>query len=78
MFPNYGPIDIIKEFFKVYSKWSWSDTPVLIEEPEEEPNIIHNKDQYFKKYFYKDRLDFLKSAKVHIITPCFPCMNTTP
>ncbi len=77
MFPNYGPLDVLKEFFKIYSKWSWSDTPVLIEDAIDELNIHHNKDQYFKKYFFNYRTDFLKFAKVHVITPYFPCMNST-
>jgi poly(A) polymerase Pap1 len=77
MYPNLGPIDIVKKFFIIFSKWSWSDTPVLIEEALDEPNIYHNKDQYFKKYFIYVRPDFLKTAKMHIITPSFPCMNST-
>jgi len=42
MFPNYATIDILKQFFLIYSKWIWSEMPVLIEEAVDEPNISHN------------------------------------
>jgi len=32
----------LKVFFKNFSTWNWGEIPVLIEEPIEEPNNIHN------------------------------------
>jgi len=49
MFPNYSPIDILIQFFTIYSKWNWHEIPIIINEVIDEPNNIHNKDQFNKK-----------------------------
>jgi len=52
MYPNKCAIDILKYFFIIYSKWSWHEIPVIIEDVIDEPNIIHNKDQFNKKFLF--------------------------
>jgi len=54
LYPNYPPNKLLDRFFFIYSKWKWSEIPVIIEEIKPEPgNLKLSADQW--KHEFRDK-----------------------
>lgn len=58
-------------FFETYSKWDWQWVPVKLYEIEEDEDNPMNKENWLGKQ------EDLEKGKMFIITPSFPCMNSS-
>jgi poly(A) polymerase len=72
MYPNYTPLQICNKFFLVFSRWNWSNPVTLC------PITQSGEVGLMGFKIWNPRIN--KSDKYHlmpIITPSFPCMNST-
>ena len=72
MYPNYTPLQISNKFFLVFSRWNWSNPVTLC------PITQSNEVGLMGFKIWNPRIN--TSDKYHlmpIITPSFPCMNST-
>ena len=69
MYPNAAPSTLLTKFFTVYQQWNWGKVPVLLR-PIEEGN--YNFKVWNPKLNPRD-----KQHLMPIITPSYPCMNST-
>eukprot|EP01090_Pellita_catalonica_P015252 TRINITY_DN408_c0_g1_i1.p1 TRINITY_DN408_c0_g1~~TRINITY_DN408_c0_g1_i1.p1 ORF type:complete len:766 (-),score=108.03 TRINITY_DN408_c0_g1_i1:21-2318(-) len=70
LYPNSAPSTLFSKFFLVYDQWKWP-APVLLT-PITEGKLHLNKKVWNPKKYPKDKYHLLP-----IITPAFPCMNST-
>ncbi|CAA9989070.1 poly(A) polymerase PAP, putative [Plasmodium knowlesi strain H] len=73
LYPNYNVSQLICKFFRVYSIWNWK-YPVLIQNINKYNNVdgLRNFSVWDPEKNIKDKLHVMP-----IITPAFPCMNST-
>ncbi|GAW81775.1 poly(A) polymerase PAP [Plasmodium gonderi] len=73
LYPNYNVSQLICKFFRVYSIWNWK-YPVLIQNIKKYNNVdgLKNFPIWDPEKNIKDKLHVMP-----IITPAFPCMNST-
>ena len=69
MFPNYQPSRLVEKFFHYYESWDWQKIPVKIEEIVEEKHKPKHLEQWTEADMEKNLMS--------IITPAFPCMNSS-
>ncbi|EFC44986.1 predicted protein [Naegleria gruberi] len=69
MYPNAAPSTLLTKFFTVYQQWNWGKVPVLLR-PIEEGTL--NFKVWNPKLNPRD-----KQHLMPIITPSYPCMNST-
>ncbi|CAG9477842.1 unnamed protein product [Plasmodium vivax] len=73
LYPNYNVSQLIGKFFRVYSIWNWK-YPVLIQNINKYNHVdgLRNFSVWDPEKNIKDKLHVMP-----IITPAFPCMNST-
>ncbi|GAB67303.1 poly(A) polymerase PAP [Plasmodium cynomolgi strain B] len=73
LYPNYNVSQLICKFFRVYSIWNWK-YPVLIQNINKYNHVdgLRNFSVWDPEKNIKDKLHVMP-----IITPAFPCMNST-
>eukprot|EP00931_Biecheleriopsis_adriatica_P055391 TRINITY_DN32741_c0_g1_i1.p1 TRINITY_DN32741_c0_g1~~TRINITY_DN32741_c0_g1_i1.p1 ORF type:complete len:686 (-),score=149.02 TRINITY_DN32741_c0_g1_i1:41-1867(-) len=73
LYPYYNAAALVKRFFRLYDKWNWKNPVVLthILEKPNTPGLMAFK-IWNPKVYPQDRLHLMP-----IITPAFPCMNST-
>ncbi|CAJ1436873.1 unnamed protein product [Effrenium voratum] len=73
LYPHSNAAALVKRFFRLYERWDWKN-PVVLTHIQEKPNTPGL--MMFKiwnpKVYPQDRLHIMP-----IITPAFPCMNST-
>ena len=69
MFPNYKPNRLLEKFFHYYENWDWVKIPVKIEEIIDEKHNPKHLEQWTEAQMDKSLMS--------IITPAFPCMNSS-
>lgn len=69
LYPNYTASRLLEKFFQIYDSWEWDKTPIKIKEIQEEKNNSKSIDQWNEKDMGKN--------KMSVITPAFPCMNSS-
>lgn len=72
LFPHYATAALVKRFFRVYDRWNWKNPVVLcpIQEHLNVPGLAFK--VWNPKQNPHDRMHLMP-----IITPAFPCMNST-
>jgi poly(A) polymerase len=73
MFPNMAPSQIINRFFKVWSKWDFTNHAVQLNEIERTDLMEYSKFKVWSKSTESTK----QPSLMPIITPAFPAMNTT-
>jgi poly(A) polymerase Pap1 len=58
-------------FFWCYSEWEWNKVAIKLYEIEDEPDNPINKDNW------QGKAEDFKNGKIFVITPSFPCMNSS-
>jgi len=73
LYPYYNAAALVKRFFRLYDRWNWKN-PVLLSNIIEMPNTpgLMAFKIWNPKVYPQDRLHLMP-----IITPAFPCMNST-
>lgn len=71
LFPKYKTNRLLEMFFKYYDDWEWENLPVKIEDIKDEKNNPKSPEQWTEK-----ELESYKN-KMFVITPAFPCMNSS-
>jgi len=69
MFPNFLPNKLLEKFFHYYESWDWEKIPVKIEDIIEEKHKPKHLEQWTEIQMEK--------SLMNIITPAFPCMNSS-
>mmetsp|Transcript_74037 Transcript_74037/g.130844 ORF Transcript_74037/g.130844 Transcript_74037/m.130844 type:complete len:649 (+) Transcript_74037:79-2025(+) len=73
LYPYYNAAALVKRFFRLYDRWNWQNPVILtnIIEMPNTPGLMAFK-IWNPKVYPQDRLHLMP-----IITPAFPCMNST-
>ena len=72
MFPNFSPLQICLKFFLVYSRWNWGNPVILCPITQSTEVGLMGFKIWNPKLNHSDR-----SHLMPIVTPAFPCMNST-
>jgi poly(A) polymerase len=72
MFPRFLPLQLVRKFFIIFSRWNWSNPVTLCPiETSDEVGLMGFK-IWNPRLYTSDRFHLMP-----IITPAFPCMNST-
>lgn len=71
LYPNLPANRLLKKFFMTYSNWVWSEWPIFIEDVKYETGVLEDLNKYQRVG------DEENVAPMRVLTPAFPCMNTT-
>jgi poly(A) polymerase len=84
LFPNLKPNKLVQKFFQYYSMWNWNEFPVKIEEIKTFEHLERfNEMQWYdptstigmEKISQRKKDEY--TSPMMVITPAFPCMNST-